>query len=554
MKGEVQTGSFSVLKEVLSDVTVFADAGSGIRLRKYQRGVAEAVVTSVLRHQGKSFVVMFPRQSGKNELQAQIEAYLLMLFSQDGGDIVKISPTWKPQSLNAMRRLESTLRRNIITKDLWEKESGYIYRIGNARVFFLSGAPETNIVGATASLLLEVDEAQDVQITKFDRDIAPMAASQNATRIFWGTAWTADTLLARELSAARKAEQESQLPGDIRAFCIDANVVAAEVPAYGSFVSGQVRRLGRQHPLIRTQYFCEEIGGETGLFNEKRIAAMQGIHPPCSEPNESGVYILLIDVAGADETSAHRADQTGNAEIRDATAVTICRISFPTRREKSGIDIFPRQSSCEGCGTALQSGNSDEEVDPVSPAACAPVWEVLQRMLWLNIPLSDQYDRLTDLISLWNPERIVIDSTGIGAGIASFLIRAAGDSRVTPFTFSSASKSKLGWDFLAIIDSGRWHEYSDNLTISDPEQTELQVLFYRQLRFCKSELLPGPNKLMRWGVPEGLRDPASGEFVHDDLVFSAALAAAIDHDLTSEPSETLIIQASDPLKDLDRGF
>ena len=525
MKGEGQTGSFSVLKEVLSDVTVFADAGSGIRLRNYQRGVAGSIVTSVLRHQGKSFVVMFPRQSGKNELQAQIEAYLLMLFSQEGGDVVKISPTWKPQSLNAMRRLESTLRRNIITKDLWEKESGYIYRIGNARVFFLSGAPETNIVGATASLLLEVDEAQDVQITKFDRDISPMAASQNATRVFWGTAWTADTLLARELLAARKAEQESQFPDDIRTFCIDAAVVAAEVPAYGFFVNDQVRRLGRQHPLIRTQYFCEEIGGETGLFNEKRIAAIRGSHAPRPEPDESGVYIILIDVAGADETSGLRADQTGNSEMRDATAVTICRVFFP-----------------------------EAAPDPVPSTAGAPVWAVLQRILWLNVPLSDQYNRLTDLISLWNPERIVIDATGIGAGIASFLIRAMGDSRVTPFTFSAVSKSKLGWDFLAIIDSGRWREYSEIPTVADPDQTALQTLFYRQLRFCKSELLPGPNKLMRWGVPEGLRDPVSGEFVHDDLVFSAALAAVVDHDLVSEPSETLIIPASDPLRDLDRGF
>ena len=45
-------------------------------------------------------------------------------------------------------------------------------------------------MGATASLLLEVDEAQDVAINKFDKDIDPMADSSNATRIFWGTAWT----------------------------------------------------------------------------------------------------------------------------------------------------------------------------------------------------------------------------------------------------------------------------------------------------------------------------------------------------------------------------
>jgi hypothetical protein len=131
-----------------------------------------------------SIVVMFPRQSGKNELQAQLEAYFLVLFNRAGGNMVKVSPTWKPQSINAMQRLERVLKRNRVTARHWSKESGYIYRLGAARMIFLSGAPESHIVGATADLLLEVDEAQSVRADKFDRDIAPMAASTNATRVF----------------------------------------------------------------------------------------------------------------------------------------------------------------------------------------------------------------------------------------------------------------------------------------------------------------------------------------------------------------------------------
>ncbi len=106
------------------------------------------------------------------------------------GDLIKVSPTWKPQSLNAMHRLESLLKHGLITRGLWEKDSGYIYRMQRARISFLSGEPQAHIVGATASTLLEVDEAQDVLISKYDKEIAPMAASTNATRVFWGTAWT----------------------------------------------------------------------------------------------------------------------------------------------------------------------------------------------------------------------------------------------------------------------------------------------------------------------------------------------------------------------------
>jgi hypothetical protein len=101
-------GLIQTCKEILRDVSLFCE-GSGIRLRSYQKQVAESIVDSAIRGKGLSFVVIFPRQSGKNELQAQLEAYLLSVCSVEGTELVKVSPTWKPQSLNAMRRLERVL-------------------------------------------------------------------------------------------------------------------------------------------------------------------------------------------------------------------------------------------------------------------------------------------------------------------------------------------------------------------------------------------------------------------------------------------------------------
>jgi hypothetical protein len=51
------------------------------------------------------------------------------------------------------------------------------------RIMFLSAGPEPNIVGATASMLLEIDEAQDVAIDKYDRDLRLMASTTNATTL-----------------------------------------------------------------------------------------------------------------------------------------------------------------------------------------------------------------------------------------------------------------------------------------------------------------------------------------------------------------------------------
>src|SRR5512142_2981326 len=123
------------LKRLLGDVVLFAEYGGKIRLRSYQAPAARAIVDSVIHHKGLTFVVVISRQGGKNELQAQIESYLLTLLSRTNAEMVKASPTFKPQTENAMRRLERALTNNLITRPYWKRESGYIYRLGNARCF-----------------------------------------------------------------------------------------------------------------------------------------------------------------------------------------------------------------------------------------------------------------------------------------------------------------------------------------------------------------------------------------------------------------------------------
>jgi hypothetical protein len=118
---------------------------------------------------------------------------------------------------------------------------------------FLSGSPTTSIVGATANLLLSVDEAQDILIDKYDKEIAPMAASTNATRVFWGTAWTANTLLAREEKAAG-IQQEAD--GIQRVWRLTCDLVAAEVPCLWE-IRGRTGRQARA---------ASPYGADTVLF------------------------------------------------------------------------------------------------------------------------------------------------------------------------------------------------------------------------------------------------------------------------------------------------
>ncbi len=48
----------------------------------------------------------------------------------------------------------------------------------------------------------------------------------------------------------------------------------------GNLSRARVRRLGRTHPSVRTQFYSEEVDVESGMFPQGRIAMMQGTHPP----------------------------------------------------------------------------------------------------------------------------------------------------------------------------------------------------------------------------------------------------------------------------------
>lgn len=496
------------LRPVLSNIHKFSLAG-GIRIRQYQSPAVDSIIDSVINHKGMSFVIMFPRQTGKNEIQGQLEAYLLFRFSQIGGSIIKISPTWKPQSINAKQRLKRIMTENEICRTFWKPAEGYQFLMDRAKISFLSGEKNSNIVGATADLLLEVDEAQDVDITKYDREIAPMAASTNATRAFFGTAWTSDTLLARERRLCEALEAQDGIQRVFRLTCED---IFSEVPAYRSFVNEQIIKLGRNHPTIKTQYFSEEIDAESQFIKDAEIL-MAGDHLRTEEPEIGGIYAMMIDVAGGEEENkAGIKLETDESQKRDATAITICQIDLST----------------------------------LSTVKHAPTWRVCCRYNWTGIPYEMQYARIEGLINKWAPAAVCCDGTGIGAGMAAMIRPLIGDDRFINFVFSLTSKSKIGWEWMAMIQTGRWKEYKTG--------DALQRRFFEQIKYCKYEVVPGPGNLIRFAVPDGTRNEL-GEYIHDDLIMSAAMAAAIEDKIGDNwiaPADTLVVEAADPLNEMRR--
>src|SRR5438309_11053636 len=137
------------LGRLLADIELSGRHALGTPLRPYQLEPARAILNSVLNRRGRTFTVMMSRQAGKNELSAQLEAYLLNLFQRRGGSIIKAAPTFKPQIVNSMLRLERLLD-NDLNRGQWSRQLGSSIQLGRARIFFYSGEPERHRVGATA--------------------------------------------------------------------------------------------------------------------------------------------------------------------------------------------------------------------------------------------------------------------------------------------------------------------------------------------------------------------------------------------------------------------
>lgn len=462
-------------------------------LREYQLAPARAIVESVLGRRGRTLAVVMSRQAGKNELSAQVEAYLLALHMNLGGTLVKAAPTFAPQATVSLERLAALLE-NPLTRGRAVRKHGNALEVGKARAVFLSAHQEANVVGQTASLLLECDEAQDVDADKWDKDFAPMGASANVTTVFYGTAWTRHTLLAR---AVRELGAQEARDGVRRVFWVPAPVVAEEVPAYAAHVGKEVERLGRNHPLIRTQYFLEELDAEAGMFPPERRALMQGQHPPHETPQPDCAYAFLLDFGGP---SSSPWEDAYTLPLFPAGGVSP---SFSQGEGLSRLQCRPRSRDA----TALTVVAVDED-DAVS----LPVYRVVHRRAWVGIDHRTLYGQLVALAEAWDPVAIVADATGVGAGLTD-LLRSRLGQRVIPVTFTAARKSDIGWRFLAACDAGRFRDHART-------EDALQSQFWAQVEAAEVEYLPGPGQRIRWSVPE-----AAG---HDDVLVSAALCVVLD--------------------------
>ena len=427
-------------------------------LRRYQRAPFLRILDTVLNGHGDTLALMFSRQSGKNETSAQAEFRLMMMHGARGGIGVKAAPTLTPQAVTSRDRLIDTMKSAGLRPPDYRRDGNTIL-LGLTSWQFKSAAPDANVVGATASMLLECDESQDVSPDKWDKDFLPMAADRNASKVHYGTAWTDTSLLARTIAECEDAEGRD---GRRRVFTVPWWIVAEENPAYAVFVQNERARLGENHPIFQTQYELKTLAGAGRLLSPAQLANIRGEYERHTSPGAGRLYVAAVDVAGEDTPDVI-------LRGRDSTVLTIGQVTH-------------------------------------RPPPLLPLCEAVNAYEWKGTKHDRLYPEIMMILDAHRVQRVAVDSTAAGEALAIIARRALGEERVIGYRFTERSKSELGYGLQQAATTGGLKLWAND---QSPEYAAIDS----QLRACRAEYKP--NQTVSWSVPvsEG----------HDDYVASLAL-------------------------------
>lgn len=335
---------------------------------------------------------------------------------------VRTAPTYIPQIVNSKKRLREMLmlsNKKRIKYPTFEKlklstEEGYIWRVGQASVEFLSSGPHSNVVGATASYCLDMDEAHKINKDKFDEDFGPFTADTNAGTLMWGVSannmdclqWYVD----KNIEMGRP-ELNIYYPCE---YWMDAN------PAYRDHVNGRVAALGWDHPVIMTQYRLIPISSQGTFINVKQARSFfSGDHRRRKSPQDGKSYHLLIDIAAANEDFD---PEDMNAMENDVTST-----------DSTVIWVY-------------------EVTDEISSNGLFPILKIVDCEYYTGQPLPTSEQCIDDAIDHWNADKVTIDSVGVGRQIGESMQNKWGEFTVNAYCASKKTVSEDCYDLLARLN------------------------------------------------------------------------------------------------------
>lgn len=417
--------------EITGKIIEFGKILTGLSLYKYQEEAVYAIIYSVITFSGDVKTMLFSRQSGKSEAMAFIVDTLCVLLPALGKiipDLEQFSTGFRvglfaPQSdqvqttySRAMTRINSANAEMVLSDPDIDVYLESTARLELSNGSYLAGqvaSKQSKIESKTYDMVI-VEEAQDVDDLIVSKSIEPMLSSTAGTLIKVGTTGMYKNHFWYEIQHNRQ---------------LDRKILDPRIRNHFEF---DYKRIIKDR---REQY--EKDGKRFHLNYEADILRKKARWGEDSQSFKLA-YALIWDL----ESGMLLTDKEFNGIINRKLGL---QMPSNTDYVVAGLDIG--KSPAETVLTIARVFHLEDQFDK-------PYKQILAWIALGGMDYEAQHHAILDCIVEFNITTIFADYTGVGKAVVDRLMYACGEYvDITPYTFTSQSKSDMWFNFVSEIQT-----------------------------------------------------------------------------------------------------
>jgi hypothetical protein len=397
-----------------------------------QAKAARIIEEAIRNPHAQRIAIRSARQTMKNEVAALVHVRFLVMHKSCGGSIVRTAPTYDPQIVNSKMRLEQAVADDlVISRNEVRSREGNIRQYGRATIQFLSTGG-ARVEGATASKLLDIDEAHLVDKGSFNEKFMPMRAFFAAPTCMWGVAADKNDLLYEQVCHnLGHPPDPGQVIAEKGVLQFPASLWCELRPEYRATYEADVKQLGADNPKILTQYDLVDVDTTGGFLKAHQLRTiLAGQHPARRAPRSGEwlEHVAVIDIGGEDESGETLGSEMMSSGARDSTVAYVIE-----------VDHDPVEK-------AKHNGH------PMCRVIFGYWWTGKQLATDPKTGLPGQQEILLSLLKKFDVRRYVVDARGVGLQLASYLTQRHRGGLA--YAAGSGSVSDDCYSFLGIVSNG----------------------------------------------------------------------------------------------------
>ena len=417
--------------EITSKIIEFGKILTGISLYKYQEEAIYAIIYSVITFSGDVKTMLFSRQSGKSEAMAFIVDTLCVLLPALGKiipDLEQFSTGFRvglfaPQSdqvqttySRAMTRINSANAEMVLSDPDIDVYLESTARLELSNGSYLAGqvaSKQSKIESKTYDMVI-VEEAQDVDDLIVSKSIEPMLSSTAGTLIKVGTTGMLKNHFWYEIEHNRQLDRKIKDPRIRNHFEFD----------YKRIIHDRREQYEIDHKRFHLNYEADIMRKKARWGEDSQSFKL--------------AYALIWDL----ESGMLLTDKEYNGIINRKLG-----LQMPSNTDYviAGLDIG--KSPAETVLTIGKKFYGEDLFDK----------PYVQTLAWIALGGMDyetQHHAIMDCIVEFNISTIFADYTGVGKAVVDRLMYACGGYvDITPYTFTSQSKSDMWFNFISFIQT-----------------------------------------------------------------------------------------------------